>query len=158
MNAYVIPLQNAASELSLFFLGWQCLILTAAKTDGVVLEDETFVGEALERIHTDAYNWTLSYNQIVIYKLLTDETYFIYKLVEKSLTRVEANKDFSRMTNQEKQSLAVSNHMITTRRLVRRSMLRNGCCIRWGKTVIQDEFVKVFIMPTAKFLYFSIFR
>lgn len=54
------------------------------------------------------------------------------------------------------EDIVVRTYRSFAKRMARRSLIRNGYYVKWGRAVVEDDFIKVLIMPTVTFVVMKI--
>lgn len=109
------------------------------------------LGEALAQLHSKAFSDRLTYDNIKANRYRTVELIFLFKKMEQKAEEFAADPLFAGKDKAEIEALAASEYQVFAQKMFRRSMIRNSHPIKWFNAVIQDEFVKVFLLPLAGF-------
>ncbi len=70
-----------------------------------------------------------------------------------------ANADIvkdTKVTAAEAEDTVIRTYRFFAMRMARRSLIRNGHLVKWARAAIEDDFIKVVIMPTVTFIAFKI--
>jgi len=107
------------------------------------------LGESLEQLHSKAFLQSMTFNNIKVNRNRCIELFFLHKRAEKKKLELQADPEFQKMSICDYEELVASEFYDFGRRMCRRAMIRNFHFIKWFKAMMQDEFIKYFLVPIA---------
>lgn len=105
------------------------------------------LGESLEQLHSKAFLQSMTYNNIKVNRNRCVELFFLHHSAEKKKLELKDDPEFKDMPTGECEELVASEFYEFGQRMCRRAMIRNGHFIKWFKAIVQDEFIKYYIIP-----------
>lgn len=118
------------------------------------------LGESLEQLHTKAFLETMTYNNIKLNRNRCVELFFLHHRAEKKKLEVKEDPEFKDISSCECEELVASEFCKFGQRMCRRAMIRNVHFIKWFKAMMQDEFIKYYLIPIAGYFgarYYKMF-
>lgn len=118
------------------------------------------LGESLEQLHSKAFLQSMTFNNIKVNRNRCIELFFLHKRAEKKKLEVQEDPEFQNMTIYECEALVASEFYDFGQRMCRRAMIRNFHFIKWFEAMMQDEFIKYYLVPIAGYFgarYYKIF-
>jgi hypothetical protein len=115
----------------------------------------THIGESMENLHDIASEKMLTFGVLRRKKDDTVESASLYNSAEKA--KADILRD-SNVTEAEAEDTVVRTYRSFAMRMARRSLIRNGHYLKWARAVVEDDFIKVIIMPTVTFIVMKFLR
>ncbi len=112
---------------------------------------------AMENLHDLARKHDMQFANIVANKDYCDETRYLYESAVKKKTALMKDNE-NPMSSELAEDTVASEYHGFAMRMCRRSLLRHGHFIKWGKAITQDEFVNVLILPILSFFLVRHYR
>lgn len=124
-------------------------------TTNKMQQKSNHLGECMESVHNRASNETLDFAMIVSTRNYSEESYYLFKsaLAKKVEVRKSLEVGLGReVTDEQVEAAVVKLYLGFAQRMARRALIRNGNFIKWTKATIQDEFIKLVVVPTVAYV------
>lgn len=128
------------------------------EVDSFNQRDSRHLGESLEQLHTRAFENKMTFNNIKVNRSRCAELFFLYKRAELKKKELRNDDEFRELTDTEIEALVAEEFNNFGQRMCRRAMIRNGHVLKWAKAMMQDEFIKFYVLPVGGFFLSRYFR
>lgn len=120
-------------------------------TDSFVHHSSSEECDALEQFHARAVEHRLTYLDILAEKHRTVELLHLATVMEGKFHHLRSSDVTKGVEDADVKNMALSQVELFAQRMSRRALIRNHHVSAWLKTVMEDEFVRVYIVPLATF-------
>lgn len=147
---YQHPLMVSGGYISFITLGFGIADYTKESDKYEKQSDKHLFCPLLLEIHASGFERKIEYKTLVLNRNRCDELYYLYETVEKKIKEAEQDEVAMKKLSKSRMELAgdiVKELPLFTQKLCRRAMLRNGYFSSWFQSMIQDEFMKYYLLP-----------